>query len=145
MLKNVKLGSGNYGNVYYGTVQCKWKKRLIPVAVKMIKCDTSSDNVGEANEEQAKQQVDSLRAELNILAYIHCRNTRPHPNIIRLIGAITKDDNEFYLMTEYCEYGSLDRFLNDKYRNNLFVNEFAGDESDRLVLNVSGCYAVNAK
>ncbi len=72
------------------------------------------------------KQIDALRTELNILACIQQSNERLHychPNLIRLLGTMTQKENVFLLMTEYCEYGSLDRYLQDKYRNKQFVNQ----------------------
>ncbi len=49
-----------------------------------------------------------------------------------MIGATTTKENEFYLMTEYCEYGALDGYLKEKYKNKQFVNELVpiGDGND---------------
>ena len=86
------------------------------------------------------KQIDAMRVELNILAYIQRLDGRQHPNLIRLIGATTTVENEFYLMTEYCEYGSLDTYLKEKYKNKQFVNEIvcngSEDSADKVIWKV---------
>jgi serine/threonine protein kinase len=122
------LGCGHYGKVYYGTVRCKKTGRLLPVAVKVAKFETnqSDDDEEEINNRRKTTiecQIEALRIELNILAYIQCLNERQHPNIVRLIGTTTDEYNQLYIMTEYCEYGNLECYVQQKYKNRQFIDE----------------------
>jgi serine/threonine protein kinase len=79
------------------------------------------------------KRIKTLESELNILTYIQRLNEPAHPNIIRLIGATTTiktNKNEFYLVTEYCEYGSVESYVQKKYRNQLFFNEIDCNNAD---------------
>jgi serine/threonine protein kinase len=82
------------------------------------------------------QQLDALRIELNTLAYLQRLNEPEHPNLIRLIGATTTLAHEFYLMIEFCEYGSLGGYLRYKYDNKLFVNEILSNTDTKVVWKV---------
>ena len=87
----------------------------------MINTVSNSDDT---NAEKIAIQNETLRIELSTLAYIQRQREGQHPNLIRLIGTTTiAEDNQFCLLTEYCEYGSLDCYLQKKYDNNQFVNE----------------------
>jgi serine/threonine protein kinase len=121
----LELGEGHFGNVYFGTVKCKRTNRILPVAVKMV--NSIEEKVTEDSSLHAKtiaNRIETLNTELSIMAYIQRQKEGQHPNLIRLIGTTTTNDtNQFCLMTEYCEYGSLDLYLKEKYKNKLFVNE----------------------
>jgi len=113
----------------------------------MVKYENISAHLNSSNESDVDQlhkatmaqQVAALRIELNTLAFIQQLNERPHPNIIRLIGATTTRDNEFYLMTEYCEYGSLDRYLQEKHKNNLYINEIVDGNLNAAKASAADC------
>lgn len=68
--------------------------------------------------EKQKIQRDAIRNELKILTSIG-----EHPNIIKLLGIVTMNRAEFCIITEYCENGSLDNFLDFKYKNEYFVDQ----------------------
>ncbi len=85
----------------------------------MVKFENNNSNNNESDK-LTKIESDVMRIELNILSYIERReDDGQHPNLIRLIGATTMNENEFFLMTEYCEYGCIDRYL----QQTRFVNE----------------------
>ena len=117
-----------------GIVRCNITNRQMPIAVKMIKFENTNEAIKRRDDELRRiaitKQIDAMRIELNILAYIQRLNERPHPNLIRLIGATTTNENEFYLMIEYCENGSLDCYLREKYKNKQFINEIVYNGSD---------------
>jgi serine/threonine protein kinase len=98
----------------------------------MIKIDTSDcDENEQSNDAEVNiEQLDALRVELNTMAYIQRLQEKPHPNLIRLIGTTTTINQQFCLMTEYCEYGSLDCYLQDKYNSNQFINEIVSNGSE---------------
>lgn len=124
-MRNVKdalLGFGHFGKVYYGTVRCNITNRLLPVAVKVAKLTNTSSNDESLNEAIALQ-IEAMQSELNVLAYIQRLDGPVHPNIIRLIGTTTTIENQFCLIMEYCEYGSLDKYLQRIYKNGHFINE----------------------
>uniref|UniRef100_A0A914UPF9 Uncharacterized protein n=1 Tax=Plectus sambesii TaxID=2011161 RepID=A0A914UPF9_9BILA len=54
-----------------------------------------------------------------------------HPNVLRLAGAITTIPNEFYVITEYCNLGSLAQFLQEKNSEGLFENELIFEENEQ--------------
>jgi hypothetical protein len=54
------------------------------------------------------------------------------------MGAITTVKDEFCVVIEYCEYGSLDSFLRNKIERNKFVNELvSGTDSEGYVSNMN--------
>jgi len=142
-LQESVLGAGHYGKVYYGTVKCKSTGQLLPVGVKVAKfenCDLDEMENNESIINVIRKQIETLRIELNILSYIQRQNGAPHPNLIRLIGAITIVDGEFMLITEYCEYGSLDCYLRKKYYDEKYDNEIVLNNADRCVWKVANRY-----
>ncbi len=112
--------------------------RLLPVAVKTVKIEPDDDEINddESSKSIAKQQIDALRIELNTMAYIQLLNERAHPNLVRLIGATTTNKNELYLMTEYCEYGSLETYLQEKYKNKLFIDQIVQNNQEKMIWKV---------
>jgi serine/threonine protein kinase len=127
IFQNKVIGLGHYGEVYFGTVFCKRTHRRLPVAAKMANIDDNFDFVDDERNQngtiESSPFINALRIELNVLAYLQRLNAPTHPNLIRLIGTMTIDTNEFYLLTEYCEYGSVERYLQEIYKKNRFVNE----------------------
>jgi serine/threonine protein kinase len=126
----LELGEGHFGNVYLGMVKCKRTNRILPVAVKMAKLGIDNEDEVEGiedsnlKEKTVTNRIKTLRIELSIMAYLQRQKEGQHPNLIRLIGTTTtKDDNQFCLMTEYCEYGSLHDYLQMKYENKQFIDE----------------------
>jgi serine/threonine protein kinase len=88
------------------------------VAVKTPKKrDKTSENDYE-HEKILQQQRESLIDELKIMYYIG-----HHDNVLQLIGALTKCKDNFCIITEYCEFGSLDIFLKTKIEKGLYCDE----------------------
>eukprot|EP01103_Thecamoeba_quadrilineata_P001624 TRINITY_DN1146_c0_g1_i3.p1 TRINITY_DN1146_c0_g1~~TRINITY_DN1146_c0_g1_i3.p1 ORF type:complete len:413 (-),score=54.73 TRINITY_DN1146_c0_g1_i3:78-1316(-) len=78
------LGSGACGEVYHGMLHGA------EVAVKVLAL----------NEEQREQVAATFQHEVEILMKLH------HPNIVLFMGAST-DSNQFIIVTEFTEHGSL--------------------------------------
>ncbi|XP_055955150.1 proto-oncogene tyrosine-protein kinase receptor Ret [Patella vulgata] len=93
------LGEGEFGQVVRGRAYgLDVEDVYTTVAVKMLKPDAS------------ESEYRDLMSELNLLKEVD------HPNVIRLLGACTKKD-PFYVIVEYCEFGSLKNYLRKcKYR-----------------------------
>lgn len=51
-------------------------------------------------------QIKSFYGEIEVM-----KSVRPHPNIIGIIGHYTKNVRQMMLLTEYCDEGSLLKFL----------------------------------
>jgi hypothetical protein len=97
----------------------------LPVAVKMPKCScsTSLNRQERVEREQLlRRQRKLLRDELNIMAHLQAL-TGGHENVLKLVGAITTIRADFCVLTEYCEWGSVEQFLRDKFHNDDFENE----------------------
>jgi serine/threonine protein kinase len=97
----------------------------IPVAVKMAKYSSSiSLNRQERakREQLLRRQRKLLRDELNIMAHLQAL-TGGHENVLKLVGAITTIRADFCVLTEYCEWGSAEHFLRNKFLNGDFENE----------------------
>ncbi len=129
--------------MYFGTVRNKQTNRLQPVAVKVIKQNANSDDSNETEDEESrkesiKQQNEALNVELNILSYIQQQNDSQHPNLIQLIGTTEIYKHQRCIMTEYCEYGSLETFLQKKFKNNQFISEIVSNEEENVVWRVCG-------
>ncbi|XP_060083543.1 proto-oncogene tyrosine-protein kinase receptor Ret-like, partial [Ylistrum balloti] len=99
------LGEGEFGRVVKAkSYNLDGKDGYKEVAVKMLKhCASSSE-------------LSDLLSEFNLLKDVN------HPNVIRLLGACTRD-GPFYVIVEYCEYGSLLSFLRrSRLEENGYVN-----------------------
>ncbi|XP_021369987.1 proto-oncogene tyrosine-protein kinase receptor Ret-like [Mizuhopecten yessoensis] len=99
------LGEGEFGRVVKArSYSSDGKDSYKEVAVKMLKhCASSSE-------------LSDLLSEFNLLKDVN------HPNVIRLLGACTRD-GPFYVIVEYCEYGSLLCFLRrSRLEENGYVN-----------------------
>uniref|UniRef100_A0A914WN68 Protein kinase domain-containing protein n=1 Tax=Plectus sambesii TaxID=2011161 RepID=A0A914WN68_9BILA len=107
--KERRIGEGFYGDVYLGTLSRS--EENIQVAIKM-----------------AKDEKSVLRDEMKILMYL--QSEIEHENVLRLLGAVTKSRNEFCILTEFCEFGSLDSFLERKYDGGEFVDEIIVQENN---------------
>jgi serine/threonine protein kinase len=85
-----------------------------------------------------ERQMHSLRKEIETLAHMG-----EHPYVLRLIGAVTtRDIADFCIVTEYCEFGSLDKFLVQKSSRNQFENEIIPN-NDPLAENSRTTYRVS--
>ncbi len=131
------MGHGNFGEVYLGVLQ--QNETFSPIAVKKTKINTK--DVQQDQQQKMRSQREALRNELNIM-----KCTNGHPNVLKLIGAITTNKDNFCVITEYCEFGSLDVFLQRKWRSGLFCDELiviGDEESTELNPLLTGiCYKV---
>jgi serine/threonine protein kinase len=109
------LGVGHYGEVWLGYLLSESGNDQETVAIKMPKqfCILTEDG-----EDELKSERKSIRNELNILLHIG-----KHENVLELKGAVTLMKDHFWMALEYCELGSLDKFLAGKKKNQLFVDE----------------------
>jgi serine/threonine protein kinase len=98
--------------------------KQVTVAVKKTKLSTDPGLSTTQRADQFRQGHLTLQRELSIMLLIGS-----HPNVLGLKGAIT-DRNDFCVVTEYCEYGSLDKFLSDKEKEGKFVSEYTITSSD---------------
>ncbi|KAK3089210.1 hypothetical protein FSP39_001772 [Pinctada imbricata] len=99
------LGEGEFGRVVKAVAyNLGGKDGYKEVAVKMLKnCASSSE-------------LQDLLSEYNLLQDVN------HPNVIRLLGACTRD-GPFYVIVEYCEHGSLLHYLRrSRLEENGYVN-----------------------
>ena len=120
------IGKGHFSDVHMGILSLPTGK--IPVAVKATKRKTGSINE-EESEDIHKRQRQALRDELSIFAHLQSSSTAGHENVLKLLGAITTFKTDFCLLTEYCECGSLDRFLQAKWKNGDFEDELVFEEN----------------
>lgn len=92
---DIMLGQGAFGKVMRAEAFNEHKHSTF-VAVKMVK-DVSD-----------REQTKALLSELKVLIHLG-----QHVNILNLIGACTKEINKgtFYVIVEYCKYGSIRSFL----------------------------------
>ena len=101
------LGSGAFGNVYKGYVLNQGGSgKILIVAVKTMKPNMD------------KSYFKVMLAEVKLMTLIghghgHGRQHQHHPNIVRLVGACTKNIRkcEVFLATEFCVNGSLSSYL----------------------------------
>uniref|UniRef100_A0A914W6T2 Protein kinase domain-containing protein n=1 Tax=Plectus sambesii TaxID=2011161 RepID=A0A914W6T2_9BILA len=125
-----EIGHGHFGDVYFALLKDRDGKEM-PVAVKRSKISADTRTLTE--EQRAEiyhQQLKSLQCEQNIMSSIGS-----HPNILKLIGAVTKRPEDFCVVTEYCEYGSLDKFLQGRKDEEKFVNDYIVQSADGYQLN----------
>uniref|UniRef100_A0A914VDX7 Protein kinase domain-containing protein n=1 Tax=Plectus sambesii TaxID=2011161 RepID=A0A914VDX7_9BILA len=118
------LGSGNFGCVYRGRLRTDHgSEKYTLVAVKMLKMqnangETSSPLLQQLQETypQILQQLkEAISEEIQIMLRIGY-----HGNVLKLIGSIKIGDLPC-LVSEYCPFGSLDKFLSSRKGN--FVDE----------------------
>lgn len=84
----------------------------------------------ESDSNERQMQRDLLRDEMKILAYLQEILPDGHENVLKLIGANTSSIDHFCILTDYCEWGSLDNFLRNKTDNDQYVNEIVSGDSD---------------
>jgi len=92
----IEIGKGSFGLVF----RCKWRETV--VAVKQLK-------------EVDEKSITDFKTEASILTGL-----RAHPNVVLFLG-ITSFPQPVTLITEYCEGGSLEKFIlaNEKIPVNL--------------------------
>lgn len=128
-----RLGNGEFGEVHLGT----WSgpNGSMPVAIKRPKSDSKSYD--------QEVQRDLLSDEMKIMAYLQEILPNGHENILRLVGAVTKNKEHFCILTEYCEWGSLDNFLRRKIENEKYVDELIPEYSDNSMESTRQIYKVH--
>uniref|UniRef100_A0A914W1K8 Protein kinase domain-containing protein n=1 Tax=Plectus sambesii TaxID=2011161 RepID=A0A914W1K8_9BILA len=118
------IGKGYFSDVHMGMLSLPAGK--VPVAVKKSQMDTGSMNAVESAATLERQRQ-ALKDELSIFAHLQSSSTGGHENVLKLLGAITTIRTDFCLLTEYCECGSMDRFLQEKWKNGDFEDELVFD------------------
>ena len=93
---NHLLGEGHFGLVYIADVRNIFGPEPTKVVVKKPK------------KYQDKDQLYAFTEELRILSSLDM-----HPNLVNLLGACT-EEQQFYLLLEYCTEGDLRQFLHRK-------------------------------
>lgn len=113
------MAGGHFGDVYLGLLNHNGSR--LPVAVKTPK-SAFNERMSQMSPSELvdalKLQRESLRDELRTVARI-----ATHSNILKLYGAVTTSKDDFLIVTEYCENGSLDGFLREKFDTGCFVDE----------------------
>ena len=91
--KQVKLGQGQYGEVYVGRY-----RSIRSIAIKQFQPDHSD--------------LDDIHRELII-----CHSLGSHPNITKVIGYLSpiSDDDSFQMIMELATYGTLSTIIYEKY------------------------------
>jgi serine/threonine protein kinase len=99
------LGSGNFGSVYKGVFKGSPENDTrTTVAVKSLK--------GLAG----KEQVQSFLYEIKIMGYL----IPPHMNLLNIVGCCTRnleEQEDLWLLVEFCEHGDLKNYLMQNMRN----------------------------
>lgn len=114
------LGRGYYSDVYVGMLSLPIGE--MPVAVKTLQKRTSAVNARKHNS-ILRLQRRALKDELQIFAHLQSNSIDEHENVLKLIGVVTAAKADFCLLTEYCELGSMDHFLQRKWTNDEFEDE----------------------
>uniref|UniRef100_A0A914X9F2 Protein kinase domain-containing protein n=1 Tax=Plectus sambesii TaxID=2011161 RepID=A0A914X9F2_9BILA len=112
-LNEEPMGTGNFGCVYRGRLKTDHRsEKYTLVAVKMFKVHNSDRETYSQILEQLKEVISE---EVQIMSKIGY-----HENVLKLIGSMKNGDLPC-LISEYCPFGSLDKFLSSRKRN--FVDE----------------------
>uniref|UniRef100_A0A914X1Z4 Protein kinase domain-containing protein n=1 Tax=Plectus sambesii TaxID=2011161 RepID=A0A914X1Z4_9BILA len=125
------IREGYYSDVHIGMLSLPIGN--IPVAVKAAKTKTGAKN-WEESEDIRKRQRQALRDELSIFAHLQSSTAGGHENVLKLLGATTTIRTDFCLMTEYCECGSMDRFLQAKWKNGHFEDELVFEANENKIV-----------
>ena len=96
-----ELGKGGFGKVY----QVLNKSDNKYYAIKQISI-----------KEETKDKIESFQNEINILSKINCNN------IVKYYGS-SIDNNNIYVLMEYCDGETLKSFIDKHSKNNLFIKE----------------------
>ncbi len=115
------LGEGSFGDVFLGILNEAGAHRL--VALKRPKLHDELRSSPERRTQRLHEERECLRDELKIMTHIG-----EHPNVVQLLGAITKSRDDFCIILEYCELGSLEVFLQMKFTLDLFIDELVREE-----------------
>uniref|UniRef100_A0A914W6V5 Protein kinase domain-containing protein n=1 Tax=Plectus sambesii TaxID=2011161 RepID=A0A914W6V5_9BILA len=126
LIINKAIGKGHFSDFHLGMMSSQTGE--IPVAVKRPTFKTGSMDAVES-EATLKRQRQALRVELSIFAHLQSSSAGGHENVLKLMGAITILKTDFCLLTEYCECGSMDRFLQAKWKNGDFEDELIFEEN----------------
>uniref|UniRef100_A0A914VXR6 Protein kinase domain-containing protein n=1 Tax=Plectus sambesii TaxID=2011161 RepID=A0A914VXR6_9BILA len=123
------IGKGHFSDVNIGILSLPTGN--ITVAVKTVKkSQIKTGSMNDEEKEEIRKQREALRDELSIFAHLQSSSAGGHENVLKLFGAITTIRTDFSLLTEHCEYGSMDRFLQEKRKN--------GDFEDELIIEANG-------
>ena len=96
-----ELGKGGFGKVYQ--VLNKSDNKYYAIKQIPIKVET-------------KDKIESFQNEINILSKINCNN------IVKYYGS-SIDNNNIYVLMEYCDGETLKSFIDKHSKNNLFIKE----------------------
>uniref|UniRef100_A0A914URL9 Protein kinase domain-containing protein n=1 Tax=Plectus sambesii TaxID=2011161 RepID=A0A914URL9_9BILA len=121
------IGKGYFSDVHVGMLSMPTQS--IAVAVKTSQMKTGAMNA-EESEDILRRQRQALKDELSIFAHLQSSTAGGHENVLKLLGAITTVKTSFCILTEYCECGSLDSFLQAKWKNGAFEDELIFDPKD---------------
>uniref|UniRef100_A0A914W8R5 Protein kinase domain-containing protein n=1 Tax=Plectus sambesii TaxID=2011161 RepID=A0A914W8R5_9BILA len=121
------IGKGYFSDVHVGMLSMPTQS--IAVAVKTSQMKTGAMNA-EESEDILRRQRQALKDELSIFAHLQSSSVGGHENVLKLLGAITTVKTSFCILTEYCECGSLDSFLQAKWKNGAFEDELVFDANE---------------
>lgn len=127
-----QLGKGHFGDVALGILSG-------PNGCALVAVKTPKHHSGSGDQ---KWQRQLLRDEMKIMAYLQERLPNGHENVLKLVGAITSSSEHFCILTEYCEWGSLNKFLQNTIENKRFEDEIVLEESDNNGQSVNQMYKV---
>ena len=93
------LGSGNFGTVHKGElIEGENVRSKTTVAIKSVLTGTETE-------------LSNFLLEIKIMSHVN-----PHINIVSMIGACTSEleqNNQLWLLLEYCQFGNLKMFLHE--------------------------------
>ena len=92
--KDDQLGSGNFGEVYKGTLREK-----VPVAIKVLKEIKDDDN-----QKDYEKEKEAFKKENEIMRKLN------HPCLVKMFG-ICAESQPFMLVMEFCEKGAIKDYL----------------------------------
>lgn len=116
-IENVQLGKGGFSKVYLGTRiedDQRIAIKIVPLQHKNLK---------------ANDMINKLNFEIEVMKNLN------HPNIIKFYDAV-KTDKHWFIITEYCNYGTLDNVIkyNEKMSKSKSIN-FNREENTYYYLN----------
>ena len=117
---DVKIGSGNFGEVYKGTIKGLYEDSSTTI----VAIKTSH---GRGSEKELKDFLDEIKLMSNI---------KPHPNLVSMIGSCSTDFNyekKIWLVIEICEHGDLKTYLTDHKASILSGKGIDGIDSRCLI------------
>jgi serine/threonine protein kinase len=112
-----RLGQGHYGEVWEACWTNRETRKRIRVAMKTPKDSRIM------TKKEFDSQIYSIRKEIEVLTYVG-----KHEYVLQLIGAVTNNPENIRMVTEFCEFGSLQDFLKDKKLRGLFMDEIVSKQ-----------------